>query len=461
MALHLLQAGAELFKLSLDRTQNRPDLAGAFLDCQRAEAHLQGVEQCRHRGGACNRDLILALQQLCHTAGNDLGIQPLKRQKQDAEAGGVGYLDVLVMDILCLSAQHIVQRLAHRVDSGCIAALLRCLQVGVGIAGELGVNGQPDRAALPRQLDRKFHAVGAAGHRSHIFLILAGGQDLLKDRAKLHLAQYAAGLYPGKHLLEAADIGGEILHLSQTLIDLLQLGADCLKGVVNPLLQCVLQLFLDRAAYLIQLFVVVGTDRVQPLHQRAAHAVHPGGVGILQIFQAVFHHCQLGKQGIVGRALAGCPGAVDGLEPGGAIGCALALIFGQHGGKVAQRCACGAGALPLHGTQLLGQQIGFALQHRRHGADKIVRCIDFLLRSHVFTHDLCQHHSQQNIPRCGQRQQQIQYPIHSHLSGSAAAPHRYRPAMPRIFRSPSFCAQHSGHWGCTRPERSCPCPCHA
>ena len=93
--------------------------------------------------------------------------------------------------------------------------------MGVGIAGELGVNGQPDRTALPRQLDRKFHAVGAAGHRSHIFLILAGGQDLLKDRAKLYLAQYAAGLYPGKHLLEAADIGGEVLHLAQTLIDLL------------------------------------------------------------------------------------------------------------------------------------------------------------------------------------------------------------------------------------------------
>ena len=461
MALHLLQAGAELFKLGLDCTQNRPDLAGALLDRQRAEAHLQSVEQRCHRGGACNRDLILALQQLGHAAGDDLGVQPLKRQKQDTEAGGVGYLDVLVMDILCLSAQDIIQRLAHRVDSGSIAALLRCLQVGVGIAGELGVNGQPDRAALPRQLDRKFHAVGAAGHRSHIFLILAGGQNLLKDRAKLYLTQYAAGLDPGKHLLEAADIGGEVLHLAQTLIDLLQLGADRLKGVIDPLLQRVLQLFFDRTAYLIQLFVVVGADRVQTLHQRAAHTVHPGRIGVLKIFQPRFHHRQLGQQGIVRGLLAGGPGSVNGFQPRRAGGGVLALVLGQNGRKIPQRRRRCAGALALHGAQLLGQQVGLALQNRRHRADKVIRRINFLLRFVVFVHYLCQHHSQQDVPRHGQHQQHIQNPAHRHLTGSAAAPRRSRPAPPQKIPSPSFCAPHSGRWGCTRPAAPYPCPCRA
>ena len=76
---------------------------------------------------------------------------------------------------LCLSAQDIIQRLAHRVDSGSIAALLRRLQVGVGITGELGVNGQPE-GALPRQLDRKFPRGWVLTVRLvATFLILAGG----------------------------------------------------------------------------------------------------------------------------------------------------------------------------------------------------------------------------------------------------------------------------------------------
>ena len=355
MALHLLQTRAELFKLGLDRTQDRPDLAGAFLDRQRAEAHLQGVEQRRHGGGACNRDLILALQQFSHTAGDDLGIQPLKRQEQDAEAGGVGYLDILVMDILCLGAQDVIQCLAHSGHGGRIAPLLRCLQMGVGIAGEFRVDGQPDRAALARQLDGIFHAVGTARHGRHIAGILAGGQNLLQNRAELHFAQDATGLDAGEHLLQAAHIGGQILHLAQALVDLFQLGADRLERIVDALLQGVLQLFFDGTANFVQLFVVVGADCVQALHHRAAHAVHPHGVGIFQVFQPRFHHCQLGQQGVVGSLLAGSPGAVDSLQPCGIGGRTLALVLGQHGGEIPQCGAGGAGALPLHGAQLLGQ----------------------------------------------------------------------------------------------------------
>ena len=201
MALHLLQTRAELFKLGLDRTQDRPDLAAALLDGQRAEAHLQGVEQRRHGGRPGHRDLVIPLQKLRYTAGNHLGVQPLKRQEQDAEARRVGHLNVLVVDVPGLGAQDIVQRLAHGGHSGSIAALLRCLQMRVGIAREFRVDGQPDRAVLPRHLDGILHAVRAAGHGGNVAGVLAGGQDLLQNRAELHLAQDAAGLDAGQHML--------------------------------------------------------------------------------------------------------------------------------------------------------------------------------------------------------------------------------------------------------------------
>ena len=144
-------------------------------------------------------------------------------------------------------------------------------------------------------------------------------------------------------------------------------------------MQRVLQFFFDRAADLVQLLVVVSPDGVQPLHQGPAHAVQPGRVGVLKVFQAGLHHRQLGDQRIVGGFLAGGTGAVDGFQPGGAGGGVLALILRQHGGKIPQRGGGGAGALTLHRAQLFGQQVGFALQHRGHRPHKIVGGVGLLL----------------------------------------------------------------------------------
>ena len=149
------------------------------MDRQRAEAHLQRVQQRRHGGGTRHGNLVIPLQGFGHAAGHHLGIQPLKRQKQDAEIRCVRHLDVLVVDILCLLPQHVVQRLAHGGSRCGIALLQRRLQMLVGVAGEFCVNGQPDRALMPRQLDGIFHAVGAAGYRGNVFLILTGRKDLL------------------------------------------------------------------------------------------------------------------------------------------------------------------------------------------------------------------------------------------------------------------------------------------
>jgi hypothetical protein len=61
LLLHLLDHPAEAAEPALDRAEHVPHLAGALLDGQRAEAHLQRVQQRGQRGRAGQGDAALAL----------------------------------------------------------------------------------------------------------------------------------------------------------------------------------------------------------------------------------------------------------------------------------------------------------------------------------------------------------------------------------------------------------------
>ena len=201
---------------------------------------------------------------------------------------------------------------------------------------------------------------------------MAGGQNFFQDRPQLYFAQNTAGLYAGKHLLQAAHIGGKVLHLAQALVHLFQLGADRPERFADPALQRGFQLFVHRAADFIQLFVIVGPDVCHALQQGCPHAVQPVGVGVFQIFQAGFQHLQLSQQGIVGSALAGGTGAVDGVQPGGGGLLALALAFGQQGSHVPRTGGGCAGHFALHHAQLVGQHFGFGLYFIPHNAGNFI-----------------------------------------------------------------------------------------
>ena len=55
-------------------------------------------------------------------------------------------------------------------------------------------------------------------------------------------------LTPGEHLLQAAHVGGEGLHLAKALVHLLELLVDGLEAFGHPLLQSVLKLLVHRVA---------------------------------------------------------------------------------------------------------------------------------------------------------------------------------------------------------------------
>ena len=191
-----------------------------------------------------------------------------------------------------------------------IAGCLRILQVGVGITGELGVDRQPDTAAVgTRHFDSVLHPLGAAGDGGHIGVVLLWGQNFFQNGSQLDLAQDAAGLDARQHLFQAAHIGGKALHLTQALVHLFQLGVDRLEALGHPLLQGILQLFVHRAADLVQLLGILCLQGGHAFGQRFAHFFQLAGVGSFQPLQALFH-------GLLLRGLPGIQGAAHALHSG-------------------------------------------------------------------------------------------------------------------------------------------------
>ena len=137
-------------------------------------------------------------------------------------------------------------------------------QLAVEVPRELGVDGQPHHPALFRagETDSVLHHIPASGAGGNVCAVLLWGQDLLQDGPQLNLPQNTAGFDVGEDLFQVPHAGGQGLHLSQALVNLLELIADLLKGLAQPLLQGFLQLFVYRFPDSAQLVAVVLLDGV-------------------------------------------------------------------------------------------------------------------------------------------------------------------------------------------------------
>ena len=217
----------------------------------------------------------------------------------------------------------------------CIAGSLRVLQVGVGIAGEFGIDRQPDAVAVHTgHTDGVLNPLGAAGDGSYVGVVLLRCKDLFQNRAKLDLTQNAACLDAGEHLLQPAHIGSKALHLAQALVHLLQLVVDRLKAFGHPLLQCVLQLLIHRVADLVQLLGVLRLHGGKAVCQCFAHFLQLAGIGGFQPLQALLHGLLLGvlpcRQGAAHTLHCGLQGIADVRHCGQILLCLLRLLFFQH-----------------------------------------------------------------------------------------------------------------------------------
>src|SRR5262249_55424113 len=79
--------------------QNRPHLAGAPLDRQRPESHLETVQQGCQRRRPGHDDSMLTLERINEAyAADDLSIEPLRRKKHQSKIGCPWRRDVLFGD---------------------------------------------------------------------------------------------------------------------------------------------------------------------------------------------------------------------------------------------------------------------------------------------------------------------------------------------------------------------------
>ena len=291
LVLGLRQHVAEAVELGLDGAQDLPHLARALLDGERAETHLQAVEQRRQVHRPAEQHPLLALQRVGEArARHHLGVEPFGRHEQDREIGRVRRLDVLVADLPRLLPEELVQRPAARFHDGEVGALQRILQPLPVVERELGVDRQPARRArggLAGQADRELDALAAAGPGGDVGGVLRRRQHLGEQRGELHLAPAAARLDVGQHALQVADAGGERLHLAQPLVHLLEAVGHLLERSAEALLQRRLQLFVDGGAHLVELFRVLVAQHVEALLDGRAHGFQALLVGARELGEAL------------------------------------------------------------------------------------------------------------------------------------------------------------------------------
>ena len=128
--------------------------------------------------------MVVALQNLHHAAADSFGIQSLEGQEHDAELGRMRRCEILVVNVLCLGFQSGDQLLDACVNLLARAFLVRITERPVGVSRELGVDRQPDKAAvLNGQLDRILDHIAAVRHGRHVGFVLLGRENVLEDRA--------------------------------------------------------------------------------------------------------------------------------------------------------------------------------------------------------------------------------------------------------------------------------------
>ena len=120
----------------------------------------------------------------------------------------------------------------------------------VGVHREFAVDGQQQPFSVAAgQADGKLDPFLRAGYDRRIDGILSGSQQLGKQRFQLDFTPDAAGFHALQYALEVAHAAGQRLHFAQSAMHLLQLAADLLEGLAQPLFQRAGQLPVDEFAH--------------------------------------------------------------------------------------------------------------------------------------------------------------------------------------------------------------------
>ena len=359
-----------------------------FLNGEHVEAHLEAGEDGGEGAGAGDGDVAARLDLgLESVAAHDFGVEALGGKEHDGVRGGDGRVDVLFADAIAFGADGGFEGLACRCDAFGEVALVGGFEALPVFAGELGVDGKEGFARVAGEADGELDDL----QRTFLYLCvahkLAGGEHLFEQHAELDFREAAAGLDVGEDAAEVVDAVGELGHLAQAAVDLVELVGDLAEGFGEAGLQGVVEFLVDGLAHLLELFGVVFVELAEAFFDGVAEALLQGGVaghqlvelGVERLAEAGVALVGFAGEGgdalgdgvhlmldgvaeeVVGGLVVGAEAVEAGLEYLAEV-CDVAGDLGAKGGEVG--CACGAGALGLGGD--VGAHLGEG------GADVVV-----------------------------------------------------------------------------------------
>ena len=177
-------------------------------------------------------------------------------------------------------------------------------------AGELGVDGEEGLAGVAGEADGELDDLLGVGFDAGVADELAGREHLLEQHAELDFGEAAAGFDVGEDAGEVVDAFGELGHLAEADVHLVELIGDLAEGFGEAGLQGGVELFVDRGAHLFELGGVGGVELIETGFDGGAEFFLVAGVG----------RGEVGEAGVEGFAEAGVLGVGvggEGAEAGG------------------------------------------------------------------------------------------------------------------------------------------------
>ncbi len=182
-------------------------------------------------------------------------------------------------DAVGLGADGALEGTALALDRFRLILLVGGFEALPGFARKLGVDGQEALAGVGGKADGVLHPLGGAGLDVGVFEKLSGSEHLAQQHAELHFGEAAAGFDVGEDAREVVDAFGELGHLAEAGVDLVELVGDLPEGLGEAGVEGGVQLFVDGGAHLFELGGVVGVEAVEAVLDGGAELVLMFGVG--------------------------------------------------------------------------------------------------------------------------------------------------------------------------------------
>ena len=129
------------------------------------------------------------------------------------------------------------------------------------------------------EADSELDTLGRAGFDGGVFDVLAGREHLFEEHPELHFSEAAAGFDVGEDAAEVVDAVGELGHLAEAGVDLVELIGDLAEGFGEAGVQCGVEFFVVYGgAHLVEFGGAVLVECGEALFDGGAELVLMGGV---------------------------------------------------------------------------------------------------------------------------------------------------------------------------------------